>query len=86
MTILKGVFIGEETYTNKKDFVVRTLGVKEENRLLPRLVQVKPDYVHSFKVGDKVELNVYLSAYDVNSKKFLTSNVKFSLIESTTKQ
>ncbi len=80
MVILKGKYIGEESYTSKKDYKVRQIGIQEEGKILPKMVNVKPDFVNNFKVGQDVSLEVYLSAYDVDSKKYLSSKVKFALM------
>lgn len=85
MLIVKGKYLGEESY-KKGDFLVRNLGIKEDNKILPRLVQVKPDYINNFKLNDEVSIEVYASAYDVNSKKYLASNVKFAMVSASPKQ
>lgn len=80
MFILKGEYVGANEPYKRGDYTVREIGIKEEKRLVPIIVSVSDKFINKYKIGDKVELPVYIASWDSVSKKYNSRGLKISAL------
>lgn len=79
MIYIKGEYVGSNSY-KRGEYTVNEIGIREEGKLSPRIVQVPSNFVNKYKIGDTVELPLYVCSYDSVVKKYTVRGVKLSVL------